>query len=71
MHTVDRTLEVTAKEILLLCFESMHELPAPRRWISTRRDYLYMYRTRLFGQVAGLIRRTALDSYPIQDVVNN
>jgi hypothetical protein len=39
MHTVDRTLEVTAKEIILLALESVHELLGPRRWIGVRREY--------------------------------
>lgn len=41
MHTVDRSLQVTAKEILLLALEAMHELVAPNIWIPLRREYLY------------------------------
>lgn len=39
MHTVDQSLGFTAKEILLLILEDVHELAGPMRWMSIRREY--------------------------------
>jgi hypothetical protein len=39
MHTVDRSLEFTAKEIILLILEGVHELVGPMRWMGIRREY--------------------------------
>lgn len=40
MHTIDHSLEIDARAIILYSLEAIHELIGPLRWISIRRNYL-------------------------------
>lgn len=40
MHTIDHSLEIDARAIILYSLEAVHELIGPFRWIALRRSYL-------------------------------
>jgi hypothetical protein len=83
MHSIDPSLEVTAKEIILYGLECVHELVAPMRWMSIRRayadrtpasaigadEYIEMQFLREADQLIHLLSRTELRKY--SGFVNN